>query len=54
MDFLEGNPDRPIITGRVYNAESMPPYVLPGGASMMGFKSNTTPGGGGYGVTLTP
>ena len=29
VDFLEGDPDRPIITGRVYNAEQMPPYNLP-------------------------
>lgn len=48
VDFLEGNPDRPIITGRVYNAEQMPPYALPSGGNMMGFKSDSTPGGGGY------
>ena len=29
VDFLEGDPDQPIITGRVYNAEQMPPYTLP-------------------------
>ena len=29
VDFLEGDPDRPIITGRVYNAEQMPPMELP-------------------------
>ena len=29
VDFLEGDPDQPIITGRVYNAEQMPPYGLP-------------------------
>jgi len=28
-EFLEGDPDSPIITGRVYNAEAMPPYTLP-------------------------
>ena len=28
VDFLEGDPDQPIITGRVYNAELMPPYAL--------------------------
>lgn len=48
VDFLEGNPDRPLITGRVYNAATMPPYTLPAGADMMGFKSNSTKGGGGY------
>jgi type VI secretion system secreted protein VgrG len=29
VDFLEGDPDQPIITGRVYNAEQMPPWALP-------------------------
>jgi type VI secretion system secreted protein VgrG len=40
--FLEGDPDRPIIVGRVYNAEHMPPYELPGGASIIGMKSQST------------
>ena len=48
VEFLEGDPDRPIITGRVYNAESMPPYGLPAGAVQSGIKSNSTKGGGGY------
>lgn len=48
VDFLEGDPDQPIITGRVYNAEQMPPYGLPAGGVVSGIKSNTTPGGGGY------
>lgn len=48
VDFLEGDPDRPLITGRVYNAAQMPPYELPAAAHMMGFKSNSTKGGGGY------
>ena len=48
IDFLEGDPDQPIITGRVYNAEQMPPYGLPGAGMVSGLKSNTTPGGGGY------
>jgi type VI secretion system secreted protein VgrG len=48
VDFLEGNPDRPIITGRVYNAEVMPPYQLPAQQVVSGLKSNSTPGGGGY------
>ncbi len=48
VDFLEGDPDQPIIVGRVYNAESMPPYGLPAGAVVSGVKSNSTKGGGGY------
>jgi type VI secretion system secreted protein VgrG len=48
VDFLEGDPDHPIITGRVYNANQMPPYELPGSGMVSGMKSNSTPGGGGY------
>jgi type VI secretion system secreted protein VgrG len=48
VDFLEGDPDRPIITGRTYNAGQMPPYDLPGQMMVSGFKSNSTKGGGGY------
>ena len=48
VEFLEGDPDRPIVTGRVYNAESMPPYALPGSAVLSGIKSDSTKGGGGY------
>lgn len=48
VDFLEGNPDAPIITGRVYNAAQMPPYGLPANATQSGWKSNTSPGGGGW------
>jgi type VI secretion system secreted protein VgrG len=46
VDFLEGDPDRPIITGRVYNAESMPPYTLPAGGVVSGIKSDTHKGDG--------
>jgi type VI secretion system secreted protein VgrG len=48
VDFLEGDPDQPIITGRVYNANQMPPYELPGNATQSGWKSNSSPGGGGW------
>ena len=48
VDFIEGDPDRPIITGRVYNADNMPPFGLPAGAVTSGLKSNSTKGGGGY------
>ncbi|MDD2761263.1 MAG: type VI secretion system tip protein TssI/VgrG [Methylomonas sp.] len=45
VDFLEGNPDRPIITGRVYNAEQMPPYGLPDKKTQSGIKSRSSMGG---------
>jgi type VI secretion system secreted protein VgrG len=48
VDFLEGDPNQPIITGRVYNADNMPPFGLPAGAMNSGIKSNSTKGGGGY------
>jgi len=46
VDFLEGDPDRPIITGRVYNADCMPPYRLPANKTQSGIKSRSTKGGG--------
>jgi type VI secretion system secreted protein VgrG len=47
VDFLEGDPDRPIITGRVYNAEQMPPYDLPANMTQTGIKSRSSKGGSG-------
>jgi len=47
VDFLEGDPDRPIITGRVYNADQMPPYELPKEKTKSVIKTNTSKGGGG-------
>jgi type VI secretion system secreted protein VgrG len=37
--FLEGDPDRPVVVGRVYNAENMPPFKLPASASITGMKT---------------
>jgi type VI secretion system secreted protein VgrG len=48
VDFLEGDPDQPIITGRVYNAEEMPPYELPKEQTKSVIKSNSSKGGGGF------
>jgi type VI secretion system secreted protein VgrG len=45
VDFLEGDPDRPLITGRVYNADNMPPYTLPGNKTQTGIKSRSSKGG---------
>jgi len=47
VEFLEGDPDRPIITGRVYNQVNMPPYGLPGEKTKSTIKSNSSKGGGG-------
>jgi type VI secretion system secreted protein VgrG len=46
VDFLEGDPDRPIITGRVYNADQMPPYTLPDNQTQSGIKSRSSKQGG--------
>lgn len=48
IDYLEGDPNRPVCTGRLFNADQPAPYALPEGAHMMGFKSRSTPGGGGF------
>ncbi len=48
VDFIEGDPDRPIITGRVYNAANMPPYGLDGEKTKSTIKSNSSKGGGGF------
>ena len=48
VHFLEGDPDRPIITGAVYNASAMPPYALPDNATRSTIKSNSSKGGGAF------
>jgi len=48
VDFLEGDPDRPIITGRVYNADQTVPYALPGEQTKSTIKSMSSKGGGGF------
>ncbi|ADP10139.1 Rhs element Vgr protein [Erwinia sp. Ejp617] len=44
VDFINGDPDRPIVTGRVYNEASMPPWALPAAATQMGFMSRSKDG----------
>lgn len=48
VDFYEGDPDRPVVTGRVYNADEMPPYPLPDEMTKSTIKSYSTKGGGGF------
>jgi len=46
VSFLEGDLDRPLITGRVYHKESMPPFGLPGAKTVSGMKTQTYKGKG--------
>lgn len=47
VEFLEGDPDRPLITGRVYNAEQMPPWELPANKTQTGVLTRSSLGGSG-------
>jgi type VI secretion system secreted protein VgrG len=48
VDFIHGDPDRPIVIGSVYNGSAMPPYDLPANATMSGVKSRSSKGGDGF------
>ena len=48
VSFLEGNPDRPLITGCVYNAEQTVPYTLPDEQTKSTVKTNSSKGGNGF------
>ncbi len=48
VDFEDGNPDRPVALGRLYNGRNVPPYPLPAQKTVSGFKSQSSPRGGGY------
>jgi type VI secretion system secreted protein VgrG len=48
VSFVDGDPDRPLVTASVYNAQNVLPYALPGHKTRSTIKTNSTPGGGGY------
>ncbi|MCZ6678718.1 MAG: type VI secretion system tip protein TssI/VgrG, partial [Candidatus Poribacteria bacterium] len=48
VNFIEGDPDQPIIIGSVYNGDNLPPYKLPAEKTKSTIKSNTSKGGKGF------
>lgn len=48
VSFLEGDPDRPLVTGCVYNGDAMPPYDLPANQTRSTVKSQSSKGGAGF------
>lgn len=48
VSFLEGDPDRPLVTGCVYNSDAMPPYPLPAEQTVSTVKSRSSKGGEGF------
>ncbi len=48
VQFLEGDPDQPIVTSCVYQPEAMPPYTLPDEKTKSTIKTNSSKGGGGF------
>ncbi|WAS94525.1 type VI secretion system Vgr family protein [Nannocystis punicea] len=48
VEFVDGDPDRPLVTGCVYNALQQPPYPLPEQRSKSTLRTESTPGGGGF------
>lgn len=48
VSFLDGDPDRPLITGCVYNGASAPPYAIPASQTQSGIRTASSPGGEGF------
>ncbi|WP_424406597.1 type VI secretion system tip protein TssI/VgrG [Pasteurella sp. PK-2025] len=52
VDFLDGDPDQPIVTGRTYHANNLPPGALPRAKTQMNLMSQTYKGGGYNGIMM--
>ncbi|MCB9568796.1 MAG: type VI secretion system tip protein VgrG [Myxococcales bacterium] len=48
VDFIDGDPDRPIVVGCVYNGDNPPPYALPDDKTKTTIRTSSSPGGGGF------
>jgi type VI secretion system secreted protein VgrG len=48
IEFLDGDPDRPVVTGALFNAHNRPPFPLPAKKTRSVIRSDSSPGGGGY------
>ncbi|MFT3763973.1 MAG: type VI secretion system tip protein TssI/VgrG [Minicystis sp.] len=48
VTYLDGDPDRPLVTGCVYNATHPPPFAVPASATVSGIRTASTPGGSGH------
>ena len=48
VTFIDGDPDRPVVTGCLYNGANTPPYALPDDKTKSTIKTETSPGGGGF------
>lgn len=48
VNFLDGNPDRPVVTGCLYNERNLPAWGFPAAAHQTGIQSRSTPGGNGF------
>ncbi|NWL80872.1 type VI secretion system tip protein VgrG [Pseudomonas taiwanensis] len=48
VTFIDGDPDRPLVTGCVYNGDNTLPYALPDNQTQSGIKTNSSKGGGGF------
>jgi len=48
VEFLSGDPDRPVIVGRVFTALQKTPYPLPANKTKSGIRTSSSPGGNGY------
>ncbi|WP_336348124.1 type VI secretion system tip protein VgrG [Pseudomonas monsensis] len=48
VTFIDGDPDRPLVTGCVYNGDNALPYALPANQTQSGIKTQSSKGGGGF------